>query len=122
MDNSLLRDIIREEIQKEIFGLGKVSKDKIISKLENFKNKAMGVQKDALNNFIEKVRNETDQDKLKDIDNNLSSDLSTTIKSLARYFSGKADRGVAGGAIFREENEEKIDEFYKIKILAGIIK
>ncbi len=124
MDNNKIRGIIskmiKEELQNEFFG--KVTADSIISKLENFKNKAMGVQKDALDNFIEKVRNETDQNKLKDINNNLSSDLSTTIKSLAKYFSGRQAGGVASGAIFREENEEQIDEFYKLKVLAGIIK
>jgi hypothetical protein len=62
-------------------------------------------------------KNNMDNNKIRGI-------ISKMIKEeLQNEFFGKVTaEEVINGAIFREENKEQIDEFYKLKVLAGIIK
>jgi len=130
-----IRQIIKEELdtQNEIFGFGKVTMDEVKEKLQNMINgmDANGKSKiqtpmspasrDALQALL--AGGELDSFTPKEINNNIIGyDGRRTASAILGMVKGKLKGGSATGAIFRE-NEDNISEtWYRMKVLAGVIK
>ncbi len=131
-----ISQIIKEELntQNEIFGFGKsVTIDDVKKKLENMINgmDANGkskiqtpmspASKDSLRDLLDS--GELDKFNPKEINNNIIGyDGKRTASAILGMVRGGEKSGSATGAIFREEKENIDETWYRMKVLAGVIK
>jgi uncharacterized membrane protein YheB (UPF0754 family) len=139
-----ISQIIKEELntQNEIFGLGKVTMDDVKKKLENMINgmDANGkskiqtpmspASKDSLRDLLDSGK--LDNLEPKEInDNIIGYDGKRTAAAVIKMVNQSLNKdlvkkkkgiGIATGAIFREEKENIDETWYRMKVLAGVIK
>jgi len=129
-----IRHIIKEEldIQNEIFGLGKVTMEEIKEKLQNMINDMDASGKKpiqtpmspASKNALQKLIDDGTLDEFspKDINRNITGyNGKITALDILNMVKGKAGRA-ASQAMFRENKDNINETWYRMKVLAGIIK
>jgi len=130
-----ISQIIKEELntQNEIFGLGKVTMDDVKKKLENMINGMDANDKSKIQTPMspaskDSLRDLLDSGKLdnlepKEINNNIIGyDGRRTASAILGMVRGGDKSSSATGAIFREEKENIDETWYRMKVLAGVIK
>jgi hypothetical protein len=130
-----IRQIIKEELntQNEIFGLRKVTMDDVKKKLENMingmdangKSKIQTPMSPAYKDSLRVLLDSGKLDNLEpnEINNNIIGyDGRRTASAIIGMVGGGDKSGTATRAIFREEKENIDETWYRMKVLAGVIK